>query len=178
MGINNTEIDHLNIVEECFAIGNAVEGANKEVHEPKKIYDAKKTYLSHLKGKIWLEYKTGKRTIDGLEGKATDKAVDSARDADLEYLEAMEAMNKAYHDYMVADDWASGMESKKKGLDLVSKYVLAGWFSALKIADVSSIENFANGSSASGGKSVVAERTALREERKRRRGKEEDKEIS
>ena len=173
MAIDNTEISSTQIVEEVFAIANAIDKANHEAHEPKAIYDAKKSYVKHLRGKIWLEYKSGTRKIEGID-KPTDKAVESAVDADAEYFKAVGEMNKAYHDFMVADDWASSMEAKKSALALVAKFSLAGWCSALKITGSDEITNFANGTGTTSSKNAVDERQALREERKRRRAKEEE----
>ena len=171
MAINNTEIDSNLVVEECFAIANAIDNATKDAHEPKAIYDAKRAYVKHLRGKIWLEYKNGTRKIEGID-KPTDKAVESAVDADPEYFKAVEEMNSAYKDFLIVDDYASALDAKKAALKIIANFSLAGWNSALRIASQDSIEKFVMGDDGRE-RSIVEEREALRE-RKRRRAKEEE----
>ena len=78
---------------------------------------------------------------------------------------------------MVADDYTQALQVKRSALKIIAEFSLAGWNSALRIASPETIEKFVRGDVGSGGRSVVEEREALRESRRKRREKEGEEEI-
>lgn len=167
MSVNTTSVDSNNLVEECFGISSAIQTCLKDAEDVKAILEDKKTYLKYIRSKVWIAYKTGEKTITGLEGKPTDKAVDMAVDCDSEVQEATIELNTATHNYNIQNDYATAMDAKKKSLEIITRYALGGWFSDLKIASISSIQKFADGMTKEGN-GAVDEREALREKRRSR----------
>lgn len=165
MAIGNTSVDPNNLVEECFSISTAIQNSLTEAEDAKTILESKKTYLKHLRSKLWVMYKTGVKIVPGIEGKITDKAVDNAVECDPELYEATQEYNKALHEYNVHSDYATAIDAKKKSLEILTRFALGGWFSGLKIADVSSIEKFADGINEQE-ESTINEREALRSRRR------------
>lgn len=164
MAVNDTSVDHNNLVEECFGISSALQGAMKDAGDAKDILDEKKSSLKYIKSKIWISYRIGELTIGDI-AKPTDKAVDMAVECHPEVKEAQDEINAYSKTYTAHNSYAVAMETKKKSLELITRYALGGWFSDLKIADVTSIEKFADGIPEEI-TDTKSERTALRARRK------------
>lgn len=167
MSVNDTSIDENNLVEECFGISSAIQGALKDAGDAKDILEDKKSYVKHIRSKTWLAYRTGQKTIEGFDGKMTDKMVDNATECDPEVKEAVDAYNVALKEYGIHSDYATAMDAKKKALEIITRYALSGWFSDLKIASLDSISKFADGIPDEN-TDTLSEREALRAKRRNR----------
>ena len=91
-------------------------------------YISLKSHYVKRKAQIELDYRTGKRTIEGLS-KMTEGAISSAVDADEELFLLLQEVNDMRHQ---ADIYSNGVESlkhKKSGLEHEQQLFFAKYFS-------------------------------------------------
>jgi len=104
-----------------------------------------KSKLGYLKGSIELDYRTGRRKVEGMD-KLTESSIKAAVECDANIMEWQDKVNDLKHQY---DLYAHGVESlqhKKKALEQLESLLLNKYYAAPKsretIRENSSTEDF------------------------------------